>query len=292
MSETKPDAQTFAQIELQPMPGALGVEIQLPPSFSVAAPDSGVVAEINSAWLEHQLVVFRGLSLSPPEQAQFCSLLGELDEYPFLEATTEHPNVVPIIKEPTQKLNFGGAWHTDTSYMENPPKATCLYALEVPRRGGDTLFANTAKAYAALSDGLKTMLAELTGVFTPSMVHGKQGSYSAKQASLDTKSAPEIAEQRVLHPVIRTHPETGRKSIYATPVHCERFENMSRAESLPLLNYLYEHATKPEFTTRLHWQPGTLAIWDNRCVFHNAINDYAGERREVHRVTLRGELPV
>lgn len=283
---------TTTHISLQPMPGALGVEITLPESFKATAADPAVIAEINAAWFEHQLIVFRGLRMSPPEQAEFCSLLGELDEYPFLEATSEHPNVVPIIKEPRQKLNFGGAWHTDTSYMEKPPKATCLYALDVPKRGGDTLFANTAKAYAGLSEGMKAMLQDLVGVFTPSMVHGKQGAYSAKQLSLDTKESPEVAEQRVLHPVIRTHPETGQKSIYATPVHCERFDNMSRTESLPLLNYLYEHATKPEFTTRLHWQPGTLAIWDNRCVFHNAINDYAGERREVHRVTLKGELPA
>lgn len=283
---------SLKHISLEPMSGALGVEIGLPSNFSASAAASEVVAEIHAAWLEHQLVVFRGLTLTPPEQAEFCALLGELDEYPFLEATTEHPKVVPIIKEPSQKANFGGAWHTDTSYMEKPPKATCLYALEVPERGGDTLFANTAKAYSALSDGMKTLLEDLVGVFTPSMVHGKQGAYNAKQANLDTKEAPEVAEQRVRHPVIRTHPETGLKSIYATPVHCERFENMSRTESLPILNYLYEHATKPEFTTRLNWRPGTLAIWDNRCVFHNAINDYAGERREVHRVTLQGELPA
>ena len=282
----------YQHITLQPMSGALGVEISLPDDFKASDPAPAVVEEINAAWLEHHLVVFRGLTLSPAQQAEFCSLLGALDVYPFLEATAAHPNVVPIIKEPEQKLNFGGAWHTDTSYMEKPPKATCLYALEVPSRGGDTLFANTTKAYAALSDGMKAMVGSLIGVFTPSMVHGKQGAYSAKQLNLDTKEAPEVAEQRVLHPVIRTHPETGEKSIYATPVHCERFENMSRSESLPLMNYLYEFATRPEFTTRLRWQPGTLAIWDNRCVFHNAINDYAGERREVHRVTLQGELPA
>ncbi len=282
----------YQHITLQPMSGALGVEIRLPDGFSAAAPSAAIVAEINAAWLEHHLIVFRNLSLSPPQQAEFCGLLGALDVYPFLAATSEHPNVVPIIKEPDQKLNFGGAWHTDTSYMEKPPKATCLYALEVPQRGGDTLFANTTSAYAALSDGMKSMLSGLIGVFTPSMVHGKQGAYSAKQLNLDTKEAPDVAEQRVLHPVVRTHPETGAKSIYATPVHCERFENMSRSESLPLLNFLYEFATKPEFTTRLNWQPGTLAIWDNRCVFHNAINDYQGERREVHRVTLQGELPA
>lgn len=279
-------------IALHPMSGALGVEIELPPGFVASSAAAEVVAEINAAWIEHHLVVFRDLNLTPPQQAEFCSLLGALDVYPFLEATTEHPNVVPIIKEPDHRLNFGGAWHTDTSYMAKPPKATCLYALEVPQRGGDTLFANTTKAYAALSEGMKAMLDGLVGVFTPSMVHGKQGAYSAKQLNLDTREAPDVAEQRVRHPVIRTHPETGEKSIYATPVHCERFDNMSRSESLPLLNYLYEFATRPEFTTRLSWQPGTLAIWDNRCVFHNAINDYQGERREVHRVTLCGDSPA
>ena len=283
----------YQHISVAPMSGALGAEVTAPALLQLGAGvRDAAVAEIYDAWLEHHVVVFRDLSLTPAEQAEFCSLFGELDTYPFVEATSDHPNVIPIIKEPQQKLNFGGAWHTDTSYMEVPPKATCLYAIEVPERGGDTLFASTAKAYRSLSAGMKAMTADLVGMFTPSMVHGKTGAYGKVKHGMQAKESPDVVDQRVPHPVIRTHPESGVQAIYATPVHCEHFENMTRSESLPLLNYLYEHATRPEFTMRLSWRPGTFAMWDNRCVFHNAINDYQGQRREVHRVTLKGELPA
>ncbi len=283
----------YQHITLTPMSGALGVEVRAPVLLELSPPDQqAVVAEIQQAWLEHHLVVFRDLSLTAGQQAEFCGFFGELDTYPFVEATTEHPNVIPIIKEPHQTLNFGGAWHTDTSYMEKPPKATCLYALEVPERGGDTLFADTAKAYDALSEGMKELTSGRVGLFTPAMVHGKTGAYTNVKHGMQAKESPEVVDQRVRHPVIRTHPDSGVRAIYATPVHCEHFENMTRAETLPLLEYLYKFATRAEFTTRLSWRPGTLAIWDNRCVFHNAINDYQGQRREMHRVTLKGELPA
>ena len=250
--------------------------------------------ELRRAWLEHHLLVFRDQSLTPAQQAAFCSRFGELATYPFVEATTDHPNVIPIIKDVDQTSNFGGVWHTDGSYMSSPPMATCLYALEVPRRGGDTLYANTAEAFEALSPALQRLVAPIVGVFTPTMVHGRHGPYASvgqRSEAMAKRDNPSLAEQRVHHPIIRTHPETGRRAIFATIYHCERFQGMTREESLPLLGYLHEHATRDAFTQRLRWRPGTLALWDNRCLFHYALNDYQGERRHMRRVTVEGERP-
>ena len=284
---------SYRHIELGPMSGCLGVEIS---GVDLSVPLAGeVVAEIRKAFTEHHLVVFRNQSLTPDQQADFCAQLGKLATYPFVEATTEHPNVIPIIKEADQERNFGGAWHTDSSYMERPPKATCLYAVEAPARGGDTMFANTNAAFEALSEGMQRMVGDVVGIFTPSLVHGSSGAFAAvgdHGKSMKKRDNPDVAEQRVRHPIIRTHPDTGRKAIYASVYHCERFEGMTRDESLPLLRFLHEHATKLDFTTRLRWQEGTLAVWDNRCVFHYALNDYHGERRHMRRVTIEGEIPA
>jgi len=280
-----------------------GVEIDAPELANLAELDperlDSLVRDVHAVWLQHKVVVVRDLQLTPVQQAQICSLFGELDVYPFVAATDEHPNVIPIVKEPGDSMNFGGMWHTDTSYMAAPPKATCLYARDVPSDGGDTLFADCELAWRSLSSGMQAMLRDLTGVYTPALVHGKSADYGSVNSGLAARQEQEgrpaaqdgVVESRVEHPVIRTHPETGAKSIYATPIHCERFVDMTRDESLPLLNYLYEFATRDEFTTRLTWRPGTLALWDNRCLFHNALNDYHGQRREVHRVTLKGDVP-
>lgn len=293
MNTTAPHAQAWQHISVTPFSGALGAEID---GVDLSKPISaGAFEEIHAAWLAHHVIAFRHQQLQPADQARFCTQFGELATYPFVEATEGHPNVIPVIKEADQQRNFGGAWHTDSSYMPIPPKATCLYAVQVPSSGGDTAFANTSAAFEALSVGMQALVSPLLGVFTPSLVHGKSAAFARVQdhgENMKTKPNPEVAEQRVIHPVIRTHPETGRKAIYCSIYHCERFQDMTRKESLPLITLLHEQATDINFTARLQWQPGTLAIWDNRCVFHYAINDYAGERRHMRRVTIEGETPV
>ena len=283
----------YSHITVRRLSGPLGAEID---GVDLNA-DLGaeVWREINAAWLEHHLVVFRDQRLKPEDQARFCARFGTLATYPFVEATEGHPNVIPIIKEPDQTRNFGGAWHTDSSYMPTPPKATCLYAVQTPDHGGDTMFANTHRAFEDLTDGMKSLVGDLTGVYTPALVHGSQGSLakvSDHGKDMKKKHNPDTAEQRVYHPIIRSHPETGERAIYCSIYHCERIDGMSREESLPIIRYLHEHATKLDYTTRLRWQPGTLAIWDNRCVFHYALNDYRGERRHMRRVTIEGERPA
>lgn len=247
-----------------------------------------------TAFLAHRLLWFPDQTLSPVEQAAFAEHFGELDAYPFVTPVAEHDKVVPIIKEPETKMNFGGAWHTDTSYLPQPPSVTMLQAVEVPDDGGDTLFADMSSAFETLSDGMQGLLSGLTGIYTADMVHGKAGAYSSISGAdhpMDYGDKGGVAERRVEHPVIRTHPETGRKSIYAGIAHCSHFKGMNKSESKVLLDWMYQYATRSEFVTRLKWQSGSLAMWDNRCLFHYALNDYPGKRRHMHRIILKGDKP-
>ena len=201
--------------------------------------------------------------------------------------------------------NFGGGWHTDLIYKHQPPSGTMLYALETPRRGGDTMFADGVLAYNALSEGMQTMLAGLDVIYSVKHVgrairergdalDGKaQGKTVGKAAN---RSMPAASDQQVLdaepvHPLVRRHPVTTQKCLYFSRGHTIQFAGMTPAESAPLLDWLQAHMTQPVFTTRLHWQPGTMAYWDNRCVSHYALNDYHGERRHLHRLTIEGDIP-
>ena len=284
--------KNYGQLTVRPIGGSIGAEIG---NVDLSQPLSqAILDEIKAIWHRYHVIVFRDQLLSTAQHAAFCEQFGPLATYPFVEAATDHPNVIPIIKEAEQKRNFGGAWHTDSSYMEVPPKATCLYALAVPSRGGDTMFANTSMAFESLTPAMRSWVEKIVGVFTPALVHGSSGSLSKVKnhgKSMKKKDNPETAEQRVLHPIIRTHPVTGKKAIYSSIYHCERFDGMTREESLPVITFLHEQATKPDHTCRLRWENGTLALWDNRCVFHYALNDYDGERRHMHRVTIEGETP-
>jgi len=252
--------------------------------------------EIHGAWLQHRVLFFRNQSLTPTQLARFASNFGELDVYPFMEAVDAHPNVIPIIKEADASLNFGGAWHVDTTYLDTPPMATILYGVEVPNRGGDTLFADATSAYDTLSTGMKHMLESHTGIYTASIVHGIQGRYTQPTSKESLGSAytgnAETAELEVEHPLICTHPETGNKSIYCSLPHTHRIKGWTREESLPLFKYLTKLIVQERFVSRFNWENGSLAMWDNRSVFHNAMNDYQGHRRHMLRVIVKGVRPV
>jgi len=281
-------SNAYSRIKVEPSSGALGAEIH---GIHLAGLDDETFAEIHRAWLEHQVVFFRDQHITPADQAAFAERFGELDTYPFIAPLAEHPNVIPIIKEKDTRMNFGGGWHSDMSYQEKPVMATCLYAIEVPERGGDTLFANMTAAYDVLSEGLQDLLDGLRGVFTASKVHGAAGLYANADHPMKMTKDSEKEQARHLHPIVRTHPDTGRKALYLDLPHVERLENMRVHESQPLMEFLYQHATQPQFTTRFRWRPGSLAIWDNRCVQHYALNDYPGQRREMHRITVKGDVP-
>jgi len=240
---------------------------------------------------ERQLLVLRDQHFTPGELTQFAATLGQLDVYPYAEPLPDHPHVVAVIKNPQDQANFGGAWHSDTTYLEVPPGLTLLYAVEVPATGGDTLFADMCGAYQALSPALRDILDGLVGHNTSAMVHDRSGAHAAvvgESTQLRT-AAPAVAAD---HPVVRVHPVTGRPALYLSLIHTAHFVGMTREESLPLISFLQAFAVRPAGCVRLCWQPGTLAIWDNRSVQHYPLNDYPGERREMHRVILKGEPPL
>ena len=279
-----PARRSYRHLEVRPIAGALGAEIH---GVDLARPlDGEAVAEIRRAFLDHLVIFFRNQALAPRELLAFAERLGEPMEYPQLKGLPECPLITPVIKLEHERVNFGGIWHSDTAYLERPPMGSMLYALEVPPYGGDTLFASQYLAYDALSDGLKRTLAELVGVNTSTKADASR--------TREDRLREAGAELKVLvgeHPVVRTHPETGRRALYVNVGHTIGFKGWTEEESRPLLDHLFAHQVRPEFTCRFRWAPGSLAFWDNRCAQHNPVNDYHGFRRVMHRVTLAGDRP-
>ncbi len=273
-------------LDIRPLSGALGAEIL---GIDLAH-DLGddTVAAIRAAWLEHLVIFFRDQTLSPAQLLHAASRFGEPVEYPFVKGLEGFPQITPVIKLEHEKINFGGLWHSDTAYLERPPMATMLIARETPPRGGDTLFANMYRAYETLSDGMRRMLDGLVVVNSSAKADVTKTREDRVRDSAKTDARQEYTAE---HPVVRTHPETGRKALYANGGHALRFRDMTVEESAPLLSYLFAHATRPEFTCRFRWEPGSIALWDNRCTQHNPVNDYHGFRRVMHRVTLKGDVP-
>lgn len=246
------------------------------------------MSEIRGALLAHLVLFFRDQDLTPGTLLAAARQFGTPIEYPFVSGLEGYPEVIEVAKLENERVNFGGVWHSDTTYLESPPMGTLLLAKEIPPAGGDTIFANMYLACEALSDGMRAMLGHLTAI-------NSSAKADASRTREDRiRTAPKDGGDRVLeaeHPVLRTHPETGRKALYVNVAHTVRFGGMTDAESAPLLGYLFLHLTRPEFTCQFRWRPGTLAFWDNRAAQHHAINDYAGHRRTMHRVTLAGDRP-
>ena len=269
-------------MEIKRVAGALGAEIL---GVDLKSLRDDEVNRIRQAWLEHLVIFFREQNLSPEQFMAFARRIGEPVEYPFVKGIPGFPEIIEVKKLEHEKVNFGGIWHTDTAYLETPPMASMLLAREVPPQGGDTLFANMYLAYETLSEGLRNILGTLTGVNASSKADVTRT--REDRTGGEDKRQEYVAE----HPVVRTHPETGRKALYVNVGHTMRFKDMTEEESAPLLAFLYQHQTRPEFTCRFTWQPGSIALWDNRCAQHNPINDYHGYRRLMHRITLKGDRP-
>ena len=277
--------RNYRHIEVRPIAGALGAEIG---GVDIAQPlSAAVVSEIRQAWLDHLVIFIPGQKLSPQAQVEFARRFGEPMEYPQLKGLPECPMITPVIKLEHERVNFGGVWHSDTTYLERPPMASMLYALETPPHGGDTLFANQYLAYESLSDRLRQALAGLVGINSSTKAEVTRSREDRLRAA-GVESKALTGE----HPVVRTHPETGRKALYVNAGHTTHFKGFTVEESAPLLDFLFRHQVKAEFTCRYRWEPGSLAFWDNRCAQHYPVNDYHGFRRIMHRVTLAGDAPV
>jgi taurine dioxygenase len=254
--------------------------------IDLAAFSDGEQHALRKLLLEHGVLFFVDQKLSPEDHITFARRFGSIVVNKFFPENSLHPEIAEVRKEKEQRTNIGGGWHADHSYDEAPALGSILVARELPEAGGDTLFANLFAAYDALSDGLKRTLGSLRAKHSNHHLYGAEGIYRKTDLASQLKS--EAGAGDAVHPVVITHPESGRKALYVNPGHTLHFEGWTRAESQPLLQYLYQHATQPEFTCRYRWSPGSVAFWDNRCTWHYAINDYHGSRRLMHRITLAG----
>jgi taurine dioxygenase len=276
---------TYRSFEIAPAGPAVGAFVS---GIDLSEPlEDATVGELLDAHAAFGVLFFRDQDLSPGQHEALAERLGRINVNRFFTPVPGHPRIAEVRKEAEQQTNIGGGWHTDHSYDEVPALGSVLYAREIPPTGGDTLFASAYAAYEALSEGMKAMLRSLSAVHSSRHVFGAAANRPGDlEGRLGNKAA---AVQDSVHPVVITHPRSGRKALYVNPGFTVRFDGWTVEESAPLLQYLYRHAARPEFTYRFQWAPGSLAFWDNRCTWHYALNDYHGARRLLHRITLEGE---
>jgi taurine dioxygenase len=277
----------MSRITVTPIAGALGAELGgIDLGQPLAADD---VAAMRRALLDHLVIFFRDQQLTSESYMAFAEAFGTPQAYPLIEGIISFPYITEIVKHEHETTNFGGIWHSDTTYLECPPMGSMLYALEVPPYGGDTLFANQYLAYETLSAKMREVLDGMTAVSTSVKAEvSKTREDMIKNAGGDPAAHIHEAE----HPAVRTHPETGRRALYVNVAHTSHFKGLTEAESAPILDYLFQHQVRPEFTCRFAWRAGSLAFWDNRATQHNPVNDYHGFRRVMRRITLAGDRPA
>ena len=275
-----PDTASMSpRLGVKPIAGAMGAEIS---GVDLREVDDQTFAAIHQALLDYGAIFFRDLDITPAQQMAFAQRWGEVHLHPHMPCLPDHPGVIEVLKKETDTSVFGENWHTDQMFTPTPARVTLLYAKEVPPFGGDTMFANLYLAYDTLSDGMKDVIGRLKTV--------NQYNKQKKRPAAMAPTAPEVPAEPAEHPLVRSHPETGRKALYiSNPGITRRIAGMTEEESAPILNYLMDHATRPEFTCRFRWEVGSMAVWDNRRVLHYPINDYNGYRRLMHRITIEGE---
>lgn len=277
----------YRYFSIKPISGALGAEV-----FGIDLSgdiEAATMREIVDAWHEYIVLLFRDQQLSVAQQQAFAQRFGELIPHPYVTGLDECPEIFRIIREPGENFSWDNYYHSDLMFLQRPPLGSALYAEEVPPYGADTEFCNLYLAYETLSPGMQTLLKTLRAVHDS----GDPAHYHTKYQSMHER---ENRAQRCAHPVVRVHPDTGREALFISLAFTTHFEGMTVEESAPLLNYLYRHATQSHFGCRLHWQPGSLALWDNRVSLHHAVADYFGEvtrhRRVLRRATIAGEAPI
>jgi len=282
----------FRRIAIEPVSGNLGAIIK---GVDLATLDDETFTEIHQAWLKYSVIFFRKQKLRPLQQIDFAKRFGEIHFHPYMRGLDDHPEILEIIKEPGDEYTFGAVWHTDQMFNPKPAKATMLYAHEVPTSGGDTQFSNQYLAYETLSEPMKGVLENLKTFNVGDGFRRGVGKVNRKDRyASNPKMQAKIREPRnvpteSVHPLVRTHPETGRKSLYIGS-HTQNLFGFNESEADTLIDFLRDHSTRPEFTCRFRWEVGSLALWDNRCVQHQALADY-NERRRMHRITIAGDAP-
>lgn len=278
-------------IQAKPVAGGLGAEIA---GADLANLDDAQFADIHQAFLDHQVIFFRDQDITPEQQLNLAHRFGDIHYHPYMQGMDDHPEILEIIKEPGETYTFGAAWHTDQMFNPSPAKATMLYAKETPDVGGDTMFSSMYKAYDGLSDAMKAMLKDVktfnVGDRFKNMGGGSRADrYAGNKSMVGKVRDPGNQITEAHHPLFRTHPETGQTGLYIGS-HTQGFEGMRAEEADPIIEFLRSHSVRPEYLCRFRWKPGSMAIWDNRCVQHYAVPDY-NERRRMHRITIAGDTP-
>ena len=295
-------AASYRSIQATPLAAALGAEIS---AVDVAKLSDAQFTEIRHALFRHKMIFFRGQKLTHAEHEAFSGRFGAFAEDAYTQGVPGHRNVHPLIKEADDpsKMVFGEGWHTDSPFLPSPPAITILRSIQVPPFGGDTTWANTALAYAMLSEVYRDMIQGLRVRFSlrdvlksaQDAVEVSDSPIGRLAATRTLESLPEDLRRKIAgnaHPLVRTHPVTGEKALYVDAAYAVGIEGMLPEESAPILRYLAEHITQPAFTCRLRWEPDMLVLWDNRLCVHQAYNDYQGYRRELYRTTVAGEKPA
>ncbi len=280
--------QDYRHIDVRPIAGACGAEIH---GVDLTALSDEAFAEIRRAWHEHLVIFFRCQMLDDEALKAFGRRFGPLFRHPNFVPQDDQPDIVRIYTAPDDQRIVGEDWHADTTCMPEPPAGAVLYAVQVPPAGGDTLFANQYLAYETLSEGMKAALDGMKALHNDVRVAGPQAKSRIGGRTSVTRDDDEWRPTEALHPVVRTHPETGRKGLFVNRSYTQHFEGMTPAESQPWLDFLEAHATRPELTCRFRWEPGSVAVWDNRCLLHIAMHDYKGHWRKMHRVQITGDRP-
>lgn len=279
-------------LSIEPLAHGFGAVVRTSDLRRPPAPE--LAARLLEAWARHAVLVFPDQCLAPEELEAFTLALGRFGEDPFIAPMPGHPNILELRREANETVqNFGAAWHSDWSFQACPPAGTILHSKVVPPVGGDTLYADTARAYEALSPTMQRMLESLHAVHSAAFAYGPRG-VLARDADKRTMKilVSEEAEKTRIHPVIRTHPVTGRKTIFVNPVYTVRIEGLTPAENFTLLKFLYDHMVRDEFVYRHRWRKDMIVLWDNRSTIHFADGGYDGHLRVMHRTTLAGDRPV
>jgi taurine dioxygenase len=280
-----------SSLTIEAVAGALGANVTGLDLTKVTTSDE--LEGLRRALAQHLVVFLPEQDLSLDDLERVTDLLGGRDITPFVDPLEDRPYVIRVIKEPTDVLNFANAWHSDLSYLPEPPAYTLLHAWDVPDHGGDTVWSNQYRAYEALSGGLRRTLDGLRCVHSAGMAYGTGGLLDQFKDFSSMSIAPsEEAYAEHVHPAVIVHPVTGRRALYVNPVYTTRFEGWTKEESQALLGHLHKLSINENFTCRLRWSVKTLAIWDNRCTMHNALNDYSGVRREMYRTSVKGSAPA
>lgn len=281
-----------ATIQVHPIAGALGAEVT---GVDLTNLGNQAFSDVHKALLDHQMLYFDDQPIDDNQLEALTQRFGPFGITPFVEGMPNHPDIIEVRKDADEvgSLNFGGRWHSDFSFQEAPPSLTFLSARTTPDAGGDTLYADMYGAYDALSDGMKALLEGHRAMHSAKRSYGSQGRFATQPSASRMPVHPSSdGDVELAHPIVRTHPETGRKALYVNAVYTVRLEGMTEEESAPILNFLYDHSTRPEFTCRIRWGKKGLAIWDNRCTQHYALNDYHGHARIMHRTTCVGDKPI